>query len=342
MFLGGSVKYIFIIFSVMFCIHLFANPMPAMLISELYVDDSSWWMELCPSANADSIRITNGDQTIQFQLTPESFTNGCILINSTQYSLNISPSGASIGSTVYYAENGQWFDYFSNFSFGAGYPNNCLPGQSLVFCDWYNYDGYYPLAVEASPTPGTHPFEVTTFGTLSGHVMDQFFVPVPNARVYGRDFGTSEGTLTDINGYFTLTNLPGMRQSILIITTDSYYSTQYSCVIPTQTIDQDFILENYTVPNQDPNIQQQLPRMISPNPLHVGNSLKFNLGNTNAQGFKLRLFNVRGEAVSELVTTQSVGDISLALPDDIAPGVYLYRLDSIDRTVAKGKITIIK
>ncbi|HNX01875.1 MAG TPA: T9SS type A sorting domain-containing protein, partial [Candidatus Cloacimonadota bacterium] len=322
------------------------NPLPPKLISEFYMNNGNWAMELSPIginlSVGDSLRISNQINTVTFPVLEDLSYEQCLVINSTEHPLGIDPNSALISISVYDNTTGNWWDNLDSIMFTSGYPNNCLPGQSLVQYEVSNpEDTSFYLAVEATPTLGTHPYQITSYGTLSGHIDDIGHRPIPNAHIHRPGiFGTTDG-ITDANGDYVMTGLEGFAQVIEVLINDVNYTTTSVNVIPTQNVVKDFYLTNY-VQNQDHTQQYTPPVMISSNPLYAVNSLKFNLGNSPVQGYKLKIFNLKGEIVSELITTQTSGELSMRLPKEMASGVYLYRLDTMNKTCAKGKITIIK
>lgn len=340
-------KFVILLFLLVLCLGLYANPMAPKLFSELYLGEgSNWWLELSPIGiylvPGDSIRITNQSSEIQFEVTQTLDWGQCLVINSTQYPLTINHQGATLSVSVYSSQTSQWYDYFDNFEFASGYPNNCLLGQSLVYnmkSEWENT--YFILTVEASPTPGTHPFDVTTFGVLSGFVRDFNLVPVANARITHSSFDPSSDVYTDINGYYIATGLEGQIHHFEVYVQNTSYESLNIPITPNQTLNHDFRLINY-VPNHDPEQNHSIPVIISANPIHAGDDIKFAKIDHELNSVVLKIYNLKGEVVFRQNTSSHTGEITYNIPNRLASGVYIYHLESGHKTLKKDKLTIIE
>jgi hypothetical protein len=340
-------KYIILICLLISTLYLFANPIVPQLFSELYVDDTSWWLELCSmyTLNAtDSIRISNQNEVVQFRVDQGTIIGNCLLINSAQCPLLISPTGADLsGAVKSSASGGNWYDYSSHFVFSSSYPNNCISGQSLVNNQVTGYESTdYIITAEAIPTPGDHPFHVTTFGPLNGYVRDHNLVPVPNARISRFWYDPSSDVYTDTNGYYAVPNLEGYSHSFAVFVNDIQYASENVNIIPTQITNHDFILTDYYVSNHDQTQKLVAPAMISANPVRAGSDMKFDLGNQATEGTSIKIFNLKGQSVTEVYSTFTSGVISVPLPSNLASGIYLYRIQDVHKTLAKGKFTVIE
>lgn len=344
-------RYLILSLLLIFSASLLANPIPMYeeLISEIYMHNGDWSLELSPYgltlAAGDSLSISNQRETIKFPILQNLIYPQCMVISSEQYPLYINPDGATLSIGWYLHQYNFWgLDYF-NFTFTSDYPNNCLPGQSLVqhYAILYGMDyGNFYWAVEATPTIGTHIYEVTSSGTVTGSVKDRNLQPVPNAIVRRAYYNPIIQNTTNVFGHYELPGLEGFSQYIEVKIGSTIYADTLVNIIPTQTVSQDFVLSNYSVSNHDPHEDNIAPVMISANPLHAGSEIKFALGNTITKDFILKIYNIKGEAISELNTTQSTDEISLKLPANIASGVYLYQLGNGYKTFTKGKFTIIE
>jgi hypothetical protein len=336
-------------FLILFClliltVCLSANPMLPRYISEVYMHDGQWSIEISPQvmniSPGDSVRIWCNAGVCVVPVTEYCEIGQCIVINSQQCSLAINPNEDLLSAGVYM--QGSWWNLSDGFSFHSGYPNNTLPGQSLVMQKFYDDWGFsYAPCMEASPTLGSSPYQVVTYGTLTGYIRDSHSQPVTNAIIKKLYDSVAINAYTDENGFYIFPGLEGKTQYFQIIVGDSIYGTTSFNIIPTQTITHDFTLNDYTT-NHDLTQNHILPVMVSPNPIRPGNEIKFDLGSLNICGLKLKIYNVKGESISEISTSQTSGVISLPLPSGIASGIYIFQIGNKERTYSTGKITVLK
>jgi hypothetical protein len=339
-------KYLFAI--CLFCLFIssYANPIVPKAISEFYMNNGSWALELSPFGleltTGDSIQISNQINAIKVPVLETLSDGQCLIINSSEHPLNIDLNSAVLSVSIYNHQMGSWTEEFDSIMFTSGYPNNCLPGQSLVQYRISNSENTsYNLAVEATPTLGSHPFNITSYGTLRGHIDDIAHRPIPNAHVHRPYiYGSADG-ITDANGDYLMTGLEGMPQVIEVNINGNNYTTTSVNIIPTQTVVRDFYLTNY-VENEDNTQDHIAPFMISANPTHAGSEIKFDLGNMANEGTSIKIYNLRGQSVMEINSTFISGVIPVTLPSNLASGIYLYRIKDVHKTLAEGKFTVIE
>jgi hypothetical protein len=332
-------RYLILICMLISTLSLFANPVSPVMLSEVYMDNASWWIELSPHwfslSPGDSIRISNQSSSIQCCVEDSLNVGDCFVVYSTQYP-SLLPPFTTLSIAI--GGNGNWSYIDFNLDIPSSYPNNCIPGQSLVYQVFGQFGDYFEFCAEASPTPGTSPNQVTTFGTLYGYVRDRNMVPVPNARI---NYSWNTLIYSDANGYYNITGLCGCQYTFQVHIQNTLYAEQDINIIPGQIINHDFVLSDYWISNQDQTQDQTLPVMISSNPIHAGDNVKFDIGNSVINGIVVNIYNIKGEIVAKLYSTQTSGEISLRLPSKLATGIYLYHLGDGHKILKKGKITVI-
>lgn len=173
---------------------LWSNPIVLPYFSEIYFEGDNWFIELVypdgllGEPNFDNFGILCSSGLAQFK--PGIDKSGSDWIIMTQDSM-LSPlliNKYGDFSQLQYYHNGNWVNinfptYFGDYE--DSWVNYPLEGQSIVnttviYGQGYTY--FWPVK-ENNPTLGSSFYQVTTYGILSGRVLDQSLEPVAGIEV---------------------------------------------------------------------------------------------------------------------------------------------------------------
>ncbi len=335
---------------------LCANPLEPAVLSELYLEDGSWTLEIYDYYQIFGLFDLNGAYLTTSAGT--AYFNDGITFNSNmvfvvdesdlQEPLAINPEEDSI----IFAKGPEIFDQIS---FGY-YVNPPDTGQSLarlaVFSGPPIYYESFLLVKENQPSLGSNPFTVSSYGTFSGFVFDSLMNPVENVQLdYSPNLGYNGPEITtDASGYFEA-QMPGKNYvfSIHLYNLASLPDTLIS-IEPDSLNYYEFVFENY-VHSDDHEIE--LPPSYyqlsnHPNPFNPSTEISFSVTQTSLFA-TIEIFNSKGQKIKELVSDQqSAGQHSIiwdgtdSSGKSCPSGVYLYKLVSGDKELATNKMLLLK
>jgi len=330
---------IFLLFLGCLTLPIHANVVPPIVLSEIYFDDNdNWSIELYDYYQVGI--YTLDDCYIESTTNTAYFNNGIIFNpNDTlvvtnddmQTDLIINRAGDFLVMGGYTYDEIWWGDY------PYSHVNAPYPGQSLVRV--VLYDDVFLLAKENQPSLGYNPFDAQTFGSLEGIVVYSSGIPVSGANV--SLYPVYYNIITDEFGYFFISDIYGMNYNLTVTLNDSIIfettitiepeGTTYVELIPDFDIDPQPQYETISISNH-------------PNPFYEETEIHYSLPHY-AEG-TITIFNSKGQKVREITVSPAENSILWPGTDErnkkVPSGVYFYRLESENKTLASEKMLYLR
>lgn len=344
----------------MFPLLLRANPIALPYFSEIYFEGDDWFIELVfygiwPEDNLDNSRMICSSGTSQFKSGIDiTSTEGLIITQDDMLSpLTINKYGDFIQLDYYH--NGGWISMNLPFCFGdyedswVYYP---FEGQSIVntMINAIQLTEFWPVK-ENNPTLGSSFYEVTSFGTFAGRVLDQNLDPIEGIHVkYCPDWMVGQTLLpiyTNSDGYFySYPHMLARNYEISLIWNDVSLMDTYATIEPDSTTWCDYILDTVLVNVPSPIHGQELSFGNFPNPFSDNTTFVFQLPeDSHYREGKIIVYDMTGRAVYDRVIGQEMtGSAPVFHHWDLAgnaavvsPGEYISCLVLDGIVVAKSK-----
>jgi len=367
-----------IIFSIMLLFSigiLKANPIiPPPFISEIYFNDTIWYIELNYYSSNDSIRLISHTDTAY--ISCHNWFIGQIII-LTQDSLltpfYINRNGDSLvlqtytGSNDWYSnDNICWGTYSCNVLFECNV-NAPFIGQSLImteikYGDVFAPESTYWLVKDNTPSLGTSVYQANSKGTFCGYVYDSQHNPISNIRLQYcsnyflfSPYANLTQVITDNNGYFYNADMFAKNYDI----TFNYNFSPYNNIVDTTisiTIEPDsancyeFIIDTILTSKKNISIHQNFLLSCYPNPSNGKTTISFELPeNIHFTNILIKIYNSTGEMIRILPVDISGKQNKYSVEWDgkcydnsIASGTYYCNLELDGKKVATNKLIITK
>jgi len=338
-------KKIFILLFLLFCFTLYVqgNPIMPAFLSEIYFDgNDNWSIELYDYYQGGI--YTLDDCYIESTTNMAYFNNGIIFTpNDTlvvtnddmQTDLTINREGDFL------VMGGNTYDVLRWGNYSSSHVNAPYSGQSLVRVVINYDDPLFLLAKENQPSLGYNPFEAQTFGGIQGYTMDGDGNLIENARV-SITSPISCSIYTDEMGYFYVDGLYAMNYTL------SAYKDGYTSNEITVTVEPDSItgVTLWLDPQSaDPSLQQKDFSISNyPNPFYDATTIHYSLPQYSVG--MIAIFNSKGQKVKEIPVSYIENSVSWTGIDEqhkqVPSGVYFYRLESENTTLASGKMLYLR
>ena len=269
-----------LLFSLMFPILLRANPIMPPYFSEIYFEDDEWFIELVfyylwPEDNLDNTRMICSSGTSQFKSGIDITGTEVLIItqDSMLSPLVINKYGDFLQLEYHYNE--EWISMNLPFCFGNfedSWVNYPFAGQSIVntMISAIQYTEFWSVK-ENNPTLGDSFYEVTTYGTFAGRVLDQNLDPIEGIHVkYCPDWLVGHTLLpiyTNSDGYFnSQSDMPARNYEISLIWNDISLLDTFITIEPDSTTWCDYPLDTVLVHVPSSIQDQELSFGNFPNP----------------------------------------------------------------------------
>ena len=337
-------KFIILIFLLSFTFILHANPIMPKILSEIYFDDNDEWsIELYDYSgltlgNLDSSYLISSSDTAYFNDGISfNYDDTLVVTNSDmQTDFTIDKDG-----DILYID-GSFYDemYWGNYPYS--HVNAPSSGQSLCRVAIGNDDPYFLLAKEGQPSLGYNPFHVQTFGNLEGYVYDETGSPIEGTEVVcSCIFPLIYMTTTNCNGFFGIYNMYAMNYDLS--TTLCGY-TPYDTTVTIEPNATTFIIIQPNCAIEQIQIYQNISISNHPNPFYEETEIHYSLPH-NSTG-TITIFNSKGLKVKEIPVSPNENSISWSGFNEhnkkVPSGVYYYKLESRDKTLASGKMLYLR
>jgi hypothetical protein len=357
-----------IFFSLMIPFLLRANPIELIYFSEIYFEGDEWSLEfefgygLMGDDNLDNYRLICSSGTSQFK-TGIDITNTHWLIITQDSLLSpffINKYGDFIQLEYYY--NGGWVPMNMPFCFGdyedswVHYP---FEGQSIVNTTIYYADQFIEFwsVKENNPTLGSSFYQVTTYGTFAGRVLDQNLDPVEGIYIkYCDDWFiglTLQPIYTDSDGYFySQSDMPARNYEISLIWNDISLLDTTTTIEPDSMTWCNYYLDTVLLPEV---ITKEKESAISfgnfPNPFRDYSTFVVELPrDRHFKEGRISVYDMTGRVVYDReIAPEMTGTAPVFLPWDLAsnrvevfPGEYISCLVLDGVVVAKSKSSCVR
>ena len=337
-------KKIFILLFLLLCVTLSVqgNPIMPAFFSEIYFDDNDdWTIELydyyqlgiytlddCYIGSTTNMAYFNND----IIFTP----NDTLVVTNddmqTDLTINREGDFLVMGGNTY--DEMRWGNYqYSNV-------NAPYPGQSLVRVVVNPDDPYFLLAKENQPSLGYNPFDAQTYGGLAGYVFDENGMPICGLEILISS-PIVYITFTNASGFFEINDMYGMNYDL------SVSLSGYPSIDTTVTVEPDSTTYVHIFPiyDTDPSPQQKNYSISNhPNPFYDATTILYLLPQRSVG--MITIFNSKGQKITEIPVSPAENSVLWMGIDghrnQVPSGVYFYRLESENTTLASGKMLYLK
>ncbi|HOW24254.1 MAG TPA: hypothetical protein PK711_01170 [Bacteroidales bacterium] len=344
-----------------------ANPIELRIFSEIYFEGDDWFIELVHfnqlfgESSLDNFGILCSSGSAQFKPGIDVTESGWVIItqDSMLSPLAINKYGDFIQFRFYH--NGSWNTVNSPTYFGdmedsqVNYP---FEGQSIVnttIIYGQNWMDFWTVK-ENDPTLGSSFYQVTTYGTLSGRVLNQNLEPVAGIQVqYCPPYFLGQSLspiFTDNEGYFcSPPEMLARNYAISLIWNETSLLDTCVTVEPDSTTWCDYILDTVLVKVPSSIKGQELSFGNFPNPFSDNTTFVIQLPeDTHYQEGRIIVYDMTGREVYDRVIGQEMTGTAPVFhhwdlagnPASVSPGEYISCLVLDGIVVAKNKSTCVR
>ncbi|NQV18148.1 MAG: T9SS type A sorting domain-containing protein [Armatimonadetes bacterium] len=342
-------KTILMFILIFLAIFLRANPIELLFISEIFLENNDWTVELSNTENGYPIYYNSYELKIVTSSSEAYINRDVFLIYGTtdlitQIDLDsiliIDHTGDFIRLSDEYGSLDE--KIFGNYS--GSYVNPLYPGQSYV-CD---INAEFAPVKENFPSLGDDPFHTDARGTYSGYVYDSNMQPLADADIhyYLQTPTYYSQIVTNDEGYFEDDDIFCRNYYVQVYYNGMLEASSTISIEPDSTSYEEFVLQN--VSTKDELIRNRNFILSNyPNPFNPSTAITFFTAK-DAQNAKVEIYNSKGQKVDELsIKNQSnagqVFQSSITWEASNFPsGVYLYKLIVDGKEVASNKMLLLK
>ena len=343
-------KIIIILFILLyFTLPAQCNPILVKILSEVYLDDNDdWSIELYDYSGTGFPSL---DGCYLKSITDMAYFNSGIFIPADS---TIVVSNTDMQTDLTINRDNDVLLMRGNFYDGIAWGNNPYSrvdgpnqGQSLVRVKVYLSSNpaigpSFFLAKENEPSLGYNPFEAQTFGGIQGCVSDGGGMPISGAYVsiFPVDHESST-VVTDVNGYFEILDIYGLNYD-LSVSLSGYASIDTTITVEPDSITFVEIFPIYDIAPTPHYINYSISNY--PNPFYEETTIHYSLPHLAAG--TITIFNIKGQKIKEIQVSHLESSVSWTGIDEqhnqVPSGVYFYRLESENVTLASGKMLYLK
>jgi len=367
----------FIIISLLICFRINANPIMVPyppLLSEIYFDDyGNWTLELntyfYSLIDLDYISIET-NTGISSLIPGIQVTDSVVIltIDSLTTPLYINPAGDFI--KIHGCNNdfpSESFFYFGAIEYSYVSPINSSQSyeiQSAPYNEWICY-----FVKENTPNIGYTNSEASSFGILSGSIVDEDETPISDVKLiakvsaynyethpiydeseYGIDLYYDHQISTDNYGLFYAEDIPARNFFLNFYSEDENYiydTTIELSIEPELINDYHFVLDCdliYVDLNEIESHDFELKNY--PNPVSDRTTISCNIGNSMAyKNAIVKIFTINGELM-KILPLRSVGSNDVLMTNcnlsGFSQGIYYYNLEIDGKKLASNQMVVIK